>query len=55
MDTILNFVAAAGFVGSIALVAWGLVLLLSHGLDAAWPVNADARWRHTNLPAGTSL
>jgi hypothetical protein len=55
MDTILNLVASAGFVGSLALLAWGMVLCLSHGLDAAEPVNAGAGWRHTNLPAGTSL
>jgi hypothetical protein len=53
MDTILNLVAVAGFVGSLALVAWGMVLCLTHGLDAAEPVNADARWLNTNLPAGT--
>jgi hypothetical protein len=55
MDTILNLAAAAGFVGSVALLAWGMVLCLSHGLDAGEPVNADARWLPTNLPAGTSL
>jgi hypothetical protein len=55
MDTILSLLAAAGFVGSLALVAWGMVLCLAHGLDAARPVNADARWLPTNLPAGTSL
>ncbi|MET0680220.1 MAG: hypothetical protein ABWZ41_04390 [Burkholderiales bacterium] len=53
MDTILNLVAVAGVVGSLALVAWGMVLCLTHGLDAAEPVNADARWLNTNLPAGT--
>jgi hypothetical protein len=55
MDAVLTLVAAAGFIGSIALVAWGMVLCLTHGLDAGRPVNADARWLHTNLPAGTSL
>ena len=55
MDTILNLLAAAGFVGSLALLAWGMVLCLTHGLDAGRPVNADARWLPTNLPAGTSL
>jgi len=53
MDTILNLFAAAGFVGSLALVAWGMVLCLTHGLDAGEPANADARWLNTNLPAGT--
>jgi hypothetical protein len=53
MDALLNLVAAAGFVGAVALVAWGMVLCLTHGLDAAEPVNADARWLNTNLPAGT--
>jgi len=53
MDTILNLVQAAGFIGSLALVAWGMVLCLTHGLDASTPVNADARWLNTNLPAGT--
>lgn len=53
MDAILNFVAAAGFIASVALVAWGMVLCLTHGLGAAEPVNADARWLNTNLPAGT--
>ena len=53
MDAVLDLVAAAGFVGSLALVAWGMVLCLTHGLDAAEPVNADARWLNTNLPAGT--
>ena len=53
MDTILNLFAAAGFIGSVALLAWGMVLCLTHGLDAGEPVNADARWRNTNLPAGT--
>jgi hypothetical protein len=53
VDTILNLVATAGFVGSLALVAWGMVLCLTHGLDAAAPVHADGRWLNTNLPAGT--
>lgn len=52
MDTILNLVSTAGFIGSLALVAWGMVLCLTHGFATA-PVNADARWFHTNLPAGT--
>ena len=55
MDTILTLLAAAGFVGSLGLVAWGMVLCLTHGLDAARPVHADAGWLPTNLPAGTSL
>jgi hypothetical protein len=55
MDTILSLVATAGLVGSLVLIAWGMVLCLTHGLDAAEPVNADALWLHTNLPAGTSL
>ena len=54
MDTILNLVSTAGVIGSLALVAWGMVLSLTHGLGAAEPVNADGRWFHTNLPAGTS-
>jgi hypothetical protein len=53
MDTILNLLAAAGFIGSVALLAWGMVLCLAHGLDAGEPVNADAPWLNTNLPAGT--
>ena len=53
METILNLFVAAGFVGSIALLAWGMVLCLTHGLDGGKPVNADARWPNTNLPAGT--
>jgi hypothetical protein len=53
METLLNLVVAAGLVGSLALVAWGMVLCLTHGLDAGEPVNADARWLNTNLPAGT--
>jgi len=53
METILNLLAAAGFIGSLALVAWGMVLCLTHGLDAGEPVNADACWLNTNLPAGT--
>lgn len=53
METILNLVSAAGFIGSVALIGWGLVLCLTHGLDAGEPVNADACWRKTNLPAGT--
>ena len=54
MDTILNLVAAAGFVGSLALVAWGMVLCLTQGLDVTESAG-KARWQHTNLPAGTSL
>jgi hypothetical protein len=53
METILNLFVAAGSIGSLALVAWGMVLCLTHGLDAGEPVNADARWLNTNLPAGT--
>ncbi len=53
METILNVLSAAGFMGSLALLASGMVLCLTHGLDAGEPVNADACWRDTNLPAGT--
>jgi hypothetical protein len=53
MDTILNLVAVAGFVGSLALVAWGMVLCLTHGLDVTESAS-EGRWHHTNLPAGTS-
>jgi hypothetical protein len=53
MEAILTLLSAAGFVGSVALLGWGLVLCLNHGLDAGEPVNADARWLNTHLPAGT--
>ena len=52
MDTILNLFATAGFIGSLALVAWGMVLRLTHGLDAGEPVNADARWLNRISPQG---
>ncbi len=53
MDTILTLVAAAGFIGSVAIMGWGMVLCLTHGLGAVEPVNADARPLNTRLPAGT--
>jgi hypothetical protein len=53
METILMLLSTAGFIGSVALLGWGMVLCLTHGLDAGEPVNADARWLNTNLPAGT--
>jgi len=53
MDTILNLVAAAGFIGSLALVAWGMVLCLTHGFEASAPARTEGRWLNTNLPAGT--
>lgn len=52
MDTILTLVAAAGFIGSVAIMGWGMVLCLTHGLGAE-TVNADARHLNTSLPAGT--
>ena len=53
MDTILNLVATAGCIGSLALLAWGMVLCFTHGLDARAPVDAGERWLNPNLPAGT--
>jgi hypothetical protein len=55
VETILNLVATAGLVGSLALLAWGMVLCLLHGLDTGERANPPARWLVTNLPAGTSL
>ena len=55
METILNLVAAAGLVGSIALLAWGMVLCLTHGLDSRERAPAHTRWLEKNLPAGTFL
>jgi hypothetical protein len=55
METILNLVAAAGLVGSIALLAWGMVLCLTHGLDTGGRADLRTRWLAKNLPAGTFL
>jgi len=53
MESILTLLSSAGFVGSVALLGWGFVLCLTHGLDTGEPVHADARRLNTNLPAGT--
>jgi hypothetical protein len=55
MDTILNLVAAAGLVGSLALLAWGMVLCLTHGLETGERTPPRTRLLDTNLPAGTFL
>jgi hypothetical protein len=55
VETILNLVATAGLVGSLGLLAWGMVLCLTHGLDTGERTSPPARWLNTNLPAGTSL
>lgn len=53
MDTILTLVAAAGFIGSVAIMGWGMVLCLTQGLGAGEPLRTDVRHLNTSLPAGT--
>jgi hypothetical protein len=56
MDTILALVPLAGLVGSLALVGWGMVLSLAHGLDLDSRAAVNARVEpglEPRLPAGT--
>lgn len=55
MESLLNLLCAAGAIGSVALLAWGMVLCTTQALGRPEPASDRARWAGRDLPAGTSL
>jgi len=53
MDTIFALASAAGLAGSVALIGWGMVLSLAHGLDFGGSRGERTRPLDRRLPAGT--